>query len=116
MPAPRLARNFATGLRSEEHTSELQSPDHPGCRLFLKAYGDHWDLLSFPPRRSSDLGPGTSSCPSRASPGAPWRNSSPAAAPASIIFATACPISIAHAVANMMDAGAAAGEEFRHGA
>src|SRR5947208_9222633 len=30
---PRLA---ALGLRSEEHTSELQSPDHLVCRLLLE--------------------------------------------------------------------------------
>src|SRR5258708_30628989 len=27
---------FASGLRSEEHTSELQSPDHLVCRLLLE--------------------------------------------------------------------------------
>src|SRR5258708_29118845 len=34
-----LARLFAgpaSGLRSEEHTSELQSPDHLVCRLLLE--------------------------------------------------------------------------------
>src|SRR5258708_28306661 len=30
---PRLLKNF---LRSEEHTSELQSPDHLVCRLLLE--------------------------------------------------------------------------------
>src|SRR5947208_13757221 len=28
--------NVAQGLRSEEHTSELQSPDHLVCRLLLE--------------------------------------------------------------------------------
>src|SRR5207244_2142155 len=40
--------------RSEEHTSELQSPDHLVCRLLLESrYTRH--LHSFPTRRSSDL-------------------------------------------------------------
>src|SRR5687768_1165168 len=46
--------SFAT-LRSEEHTSELQSRLHLVCRLLLERYGDHRDLHSFPTRRSSDL-------------------------------------------------------------
>src|SRR5947208_17165675 len=29
-------RNVLDGLRSEEHTSELQSPDHLVCRLLLE--------------------------------------------------------------------------------
>src|SRR5258708_22234139 len=34
---PRTAIPLATGLpRSEEHTSELQSPDHLVCRLLLE--------------------------------------------------------------------------------
>src|SRR5947208_78682 len=41
--------------RSEEHTSELQSPDHLVCRLLLETTGDPRDLHSFPTRRSSDL-------------------------------------------------------------
>src|SRR5258708_15959929 len=32
----RAARSFKTGPRSEEHTSELQSPDHLVCRLLLE--------------------------------------------------------------------------------
>src|SRR5438552_13426262 len=28
--------NHGTGMRSEEHTSELQSPDHLVCRLLLE--------------------------------------------------------------------------------
>src|SRR5258708_10865199 len=30
-----LPRSWETALRSEEHTSELQSPDHLVCRLLL---------------------------------------------------------------------------------
>src|SRR5258708_19990353 len=33
---PRFARHRARTLRSEEHTSELQSPDHLVCRLLLE--------------------------------------------------------------------------------
>src|SRR5947208_3166909 len=46
---------WSTRWRSEEHTSELQSPDHLVCRLLLEAYGHSRDLHSFPTRRSSDL-------------------------------------------------------------
>src|SRR5947208_2055263 len=42
-------------LRSEEHTSELQSPDHLVCRLPLEHYAHCSALHSFPTRRSSDL-------------------------------------------------------------
>src|SRR5947208_10973251 len=31
-----LSRGSSTGPRSEEHTSELQSPDHLVCRLLLE--------------------------------------------------------------------------------
>ena len=31
-----LALDLQEDLRSEEHTSELQSPDHPVCRLLLE--------------------------------------------------------------------------------
>src|SRR5438876_702221 len=41
--------------RSEEHTSELQSPVHLVCRLLLERSCYHRDLHSFPTRRSSDL-------------------------------------------------------------
>src|SRR5690348_3554437 len=43
-------------LRSEEHTSELQSPVHLVCRLLLESYADPLAPHSFPTRRSSDLG------------------------------------------------------------
>src|SRR5207244_12695982 len=33
---PALRRRMAVGRRSEEHTSELQSPDHLVCRLLLE--------------------------------------------------------------------------------
>src|SRR5438874_1400482 len=42
-------------MRSEEHTSELQSRRDLVCRLLLEASGDTLDLTSFPTRRSSDL-------------------------------------------------------------
>src|ERR1039458_4568466 len=48
---------FVIRLRSEEHTSELQSLRHLVCRLLLERCGDHRDLHSFPTRRSSDLAP-----------------------------------------------------------
>src|SRR5258708_29454689 len=35
-PDPEVARERFTELRSEEHTSELQSPDHLVCRLLLE--------------------------------------------------------------------------------
>src|SRR5258708_26619683 len=35
-PAFRHHRRPASGRRSEEHTSELQSPDHLVCRLLLE--------------------------------------------------------------------------------
>src|SRR5438552_2329463 len=41
--------------RSEEHTSELQSPDHLVCRLLLEIMVERRDVVSFPTRRSSDL-------------------------------------------------------------
>src|SRR5207244_2049424 len=41
------------GTRSEEHTSELQSPDHLVCRLLLVLL--HQTASPFPTRRSSDL-------------------------------------------------------------
>src|SRR5947208_4650806 len=33
---PRLKRTVSQSARSEEHTSELQSPDHLVCRLLLE--------------------------------------------------------------------------------
>src|SRR5215216_7046885 len=35
-PAPRALRSGPRTARSEEHTSELQSPDHLVCRLLLE--------------------------------------------------------------------------------
>src|SRR5438552_2221366 len=49
-------RPGACDRRSEEHTSELQSPDHLVCRLLLQSHGATRALHSFPTRRSSDLG------------------------------------------------------------
>src|SRR5690625_2428882 len=71
-------RSSRMGIRSEEHTSELQSRGHLVCRLllekknksvcdtvsflclylypfFFSRYCFHYDLHSFPTRRSSDL-------------------------------------------------------------
>src|SRR5688500_1883245 len=45
----------ATTTRSEEHTSELQSPCNLVCRLLLEVRVAPRALLSFPTRRSSDL-------------------------------------------------------------
>src|SRR5258708_17563133 len=38
---PRLRRREHPALRSEEHTSELQSPDHLVCRLLLEKKKKH---------------------------------------------------------------------------
>src|SRR5258708_21439999 len=35
-PVGNASRTFAMSTRSEEHTSELQSPDHLVCRLLLE--------------------------------------------------------------------------------
>src|SRR5207244_3880084 len=43
--------------RSEEHTPELQSPDHLVCRLLPACRARLRDLHPFPTRRSSDLSP-----------------------------------------------------------
>src|SRR5258708_31605325 len=37
----RVERAFLDALRSEEHTSELQSPDHLVCRLLLEKKKPH---------------------------------------------------------------------------
>src|SRR5437762_1340606 len=57
-------RSSPSALRSEEHTSELQSPMYLVCRLLLEKkniiiiyrHFNHRYLHSFPTRRSSDLG------------------------------------------------------------
>src|SRR5437867_2381282 len=46
---------FSMNPRSEEHTSELQSPYDLVCRLLLEELHTTLDLHSFPTRRSSDL-------------------------------------------------------------
>src|SRR5438045_1608306 len=46
---------ISTTVRSEEHTSELQSLRHLVCRLLLEKYVNLRNLYSFPTRRSSDL-------------------------------------------------------------
>src|SRR5207244_9330342 len=35
-PDSKRAKSLRTSIRSEEHTSELQSPDHLVCRLLLE--------------------------------------------------------------------------------
>src|SRR5205823_734762 len=52
---PFLAAGAVGVVRSEEHTSELQSLAYLVCRLLLETSVDHPDLHSFPTRRSSDL-------------------------------------------------------------
>src|SRR5690606_36378887 len=51
----RLSRTFDLLIRSEEHTSELQSRENLVCRLLLECTCYLRDLHSFPTRRSSDL-------------------------------------------------------------
>src|ERR1035438_3022319 len=46
---------IARPVRSEEHTSELQSLRHLVFRLVLEWWASRRDLRSFPTRRSSDL-------------------------------------------------------------
>src|SRR5258708_11761055 len=40
-----LPQNWVSNLRSEEHTSELQSPDHLVCRLLLEKKKDELQLV-----------------------------------------------------------------------
>src|SRR5690606_1506820 len=47
--------HIKTALRSEEHTSELQSRENLVCRLLLESIVPLRHLHSFPTRRSSDL-------------------------------------------------------------
>src|SRR5258708_26025826 len=42
------ARGASSPLRSEEHTSELQSPDHLVCRLLLEKKKNRTQLQCFP--------------------------------------------------------------------
>src|SRR5947208_10188020 len=63
---------FAWDLRSEEHTSELQSPDHLVCRLLLEKKNDE-DLIridhhvrSVPPVQGGSPSPGPRRGPGRA--------------------------------------------------
>src|SRR5258708_27525544 len=41
LPATKTATPFPIEIRSEEHTSELQSPDHLVCRLLLEKKKKH---------------------------------------------------------------------------
>src|SRR5258708_24040542 len=57
----------AAEARSEEHTSELQSPDHLVCRLLLEKKKNYEDKMTpqptlVPRLHSSQLGPHSTSC------------------------------------------------------
>src|SRR5258708_29812824 len=41
------AQKFDSSRRSEEHTSELQSPDHLVCRLLLEKKKSIWKMFKF---------------------------------------------------------------------
>src|SRR5258708_12383541 len=41
--APRIPTIISTSTRSEEHTSELQSPDHLVCRLLLEKKNNNFN-------------------------------------------------------------------------
>src|SRR5258708_13118737 len=47
LTAPADRSSQATGGRSEEHTSELQSPDHLVCRLLLEKKKTHFSLYLY---------------------------------------------------------------------
>src|SRR5258708_29090929 len=51
-----VIRIFRNLLRSEEHTSELQSPDHLVCRLLLEKKKNNQQIIAYragsPPSRS----------------------------------------------------------------
>src|SRR5437870_456940 len=55
LAANALGLDSLANVRSEEHTSELQSRGHLVCRLLLESSGHLRALPSFPTRRSSDL-------------------------------------------------------------
>src|SRR5258708_20504506 len=44
-PASSSARRISSAVRSEEHTSELQSPDHLVCRLLLEKKKNNQSVL-----------------------------------------------------------------------
>src|SRR5258708_29161780 len=47
--------SFISRVRSEEHTSELQSPDHLVCRLLLEKKKNRINLSIRPPTSSTTL-------------------------------------------------------------
>src|SRR5258708_17977656 len=56
--SPELQRLGRDRIRSEEHTSELQSPDHLVCRLLLEKKKNiqlHLSLLAAPASMTADL-------------------------------------------------------------
>src|SRR5947208_10216392 len=57
-----IAVDSGSGTRSEEHTSELQSPDHLVCRLLLekKKKKNHTTNKSSPERLHTTLNPSPS--------------------------------------------------------
>src|SRR5258708_31740032 len=44
LSSPILGRRILASFRSEEHTSELQSPDHLVCRLLLEKKKKEWTV------------------------------------------------------------------------
>src|SRR5258708_32041785 len=55
-PALHGALPLACKVRSEEHTSELQSPDHLVCRLLLEKKNPHVSSHSIRQRRAAPCG------------------------------------------------------------
>src|SRR5258708_24123691 len=69
IPGGRRALDRA--IRSEEHTSELQSPDHLVCRLLLEKKKKHTTLAPAPARKQP------SHAPRRAPPAVPTPRTRP---------------------------------------
>src|SRR5258708_14618597 len=53
-PCPRPCRSAGNYRRSEEHTSELQSPDHLVCRLLLEKKNNQTQSAAAPQTAPSD--------------------------------------------------------------
>src|SRR5258708_31327565 len=64
--SPDATRNSMSKIsrptRSEEHTSELQSPDHLVCRLLLEKKKKHKPSRKTPPPRSHTTSPDHARC------------------------------------------------------
>src|SRR5258708_28510465 len=54
---PVIARHECFSARSEEHTSELQSPDHLVCRLLLEKKKNHTQPQCYPRHYVSRFSP-----------------------------------------------------------